>query len=446
MLINPDFDTIRYHLAKFTTIEKIFTFSGKMFYGRGIKQSKPIPTSSLIFIVKRSAPSLTAQTEVVHYRDPDDDIEKCLENIQLGKKISKKKLQQHNLLVSVANWNFIKQGKEFLDFYNFYKSNTDDLSMYYNHILANRKFKSKFYFDIGYNIDERKLSLEKKDYCFPILNNKYWTIKNSKGYWPNTRDVKDENAIKLLKANQEYNLLDSKYKIIWSYNNTINFFFTDQPVIWARNTILGIGSDNKMELNYLFCILNSKITKGLLQKVIKIEQEETRTILVSLQIVKDQIRIPRITEDNQFIKDEIIKHAGGIIGLEDIVLSDLVDFSQVMVQKFDDVKIEGENFVLIKGDDKIKCQIKKDAALVKKVIVAKFADAKLLKGEKINLSDLKSLPVIDFDKQKQLKDYIDDLVFALYFSVSIKAVGLEKAKIIKEACEKNKFYSVVKIQ
>jgi len=33
-------------------------------------------------------------------------------------------------------------------------------------------------------------------------------------------------------------------------------------------------------------------------------------------------------------------------------------------------------------------------------------------------------------KQKQLKNYIDDLVFALYLNVPLKSIGLNKAKEI----------------
>ena len=57
---------------------------------------------------------------------------------------------------------------------------------------------------------------------------------------------------------------------------------------------------------------------------------------------------------------------------------------------------------------------------------------------------MKSLPVIDFDKQKKIKDYIDDLAFSLYFNVLIKKVGVELAGEIKKKCEENKFYKIVK--
>jgi hypothetical protein len=47
ILTAGDLDVLRYHLAKYTTIEKIITFSGKMFIGRGIKQNKPFATSEV---------------------------------------------------------------------------------------------------------------------------------------------------------------------------------------------------------------------------------------------------------------------------------------------------------------------------------------------------------------------------------------------------------------
>ena len=174
----------------------------------------------------------------------------------------------------------------------------------------------------------------------------------------------------------------------------------------------------------------------------KLSQNE-KDLLVSISSVKQFIRVPKITEDNQFIKDEIVKQTEEMLALEDISFDDLVDFSGVMRQKFDSVIVEGGNLVLVKDEEKIKCKIKKNKELVEATIKAKLADNKLLKEKEINLSELKSLTAIDFEKQKSLKSYIDDLVFALYFNVPLTKIGLDKAKIIKSACEKNKFYKIV---
>jgi len=446
ILIAGDLDVLRYHLAKFTTIEKIITFSGKMFVGRGLKQNKPVATSSLIFVVRRMMPSGSNQVEVIHYNDPDDDVEKCLQNISIGKssKVKRRKISQIDLLRNVANWNFIKQDKQYGEFYGAYKKNTEDTSIYYNHVLATIKFKTKFYFDIGYNIDE-KILLDNKsghnDYVYPRLDDNFWSVLSVKGYWPNEKENNSKFKIKLLTTNQGYNLLASPYKILWSYINTKNFYFSSLPLIWARNQICAIGSSNKPEILYLFALLNSATNRKLLESMLISENE--KDLLVSIASVKQFIRVPKITEDNQFIKDEIIKRVEEMLALEGVIFGDLVDFSGVMRQKFDSVIVEGSNLVLIKGDEKVKCKIKKSKELVEAIIKAKFADNKLLKEKEINLSELKSLPAIDSGKQEVLKNYIDDLVFALYFNVPLAKIGLDKARAVKSACEKNKFYKIV---
>ncbi|RLC47281.1 MAG: hypothetical protein DRH57_04325, partial [Candidatus Cloacimonadota bacterium] len=151
-------------------------------------------------------------------------------------------------------------------------------------------------------------------------------------------------------------------------------------------------------------------------------------------------RVPKITEDNQFIKDEIIKRTEEMLKLEEVKLSDLVDFSDVLMQKFDSVKILDENLVLVKDSKWIKCKIKSDKDFVSKIIQKEFMHNELkLEDKKISLSELKSCPAIEFEKQKALKDYIDDLVFALYFNIRLSEIGFEFADKIKEECKKSKF-------
>lgn len=443
ILTAGDLDVLRYHLANFTIIEKIITFSGNMFVGRGLKQNKAVATSSLIFVVKRRLPGNKLNLiDVVHYKNANDDIEKCLKNMTLGKNIIRKKIPQKNLFQNIANWNFIKQGKLFLDFYEEYKKNTEDISIYYHHATAELKFGNRFYFDIGYNINEKLLQEEMVcgGYQYPKLDDKTFSIKSFKGHWPNERKT-GNLQIKLLTTNQGYSLLDSPYKILWSYINTKRFHFSLLPLIWARNQICGIGSQNKTELIYLFSILNTPINNKLLSTLLKSEQE--KDLLVSIASLKQFVRVPKITEDNQFIKDEIIKKTEEMLALEDINLSDLVDFSGVLMQKFDSVKVEGGNLILEKDDKEIKCEIQKDADLVKNTIKRIQQDKKLFKEGKVIFSELKNMPAIDFEKQKKIKDYIDDLVFALYFNVPIKKVGIDKAKEIKKECEKSKFYGIL---
>ena len=67
--------------------------------------------------------------------------------------------------------------------------------------------------------------------------------------------------------------------------------------------------------------------------------QNERNYFVPLKAVKSLIRVPYITKDNQFIKVEIIRRAEELVNLEEVKLSDLVDFSNIMVQKFDSVEV-----------------------------------------------------------------------------------------------------------
>ena len=442
LLTAGDLDVLRYHLAKFTTIEKIITFSGKMFVGRGLRQNKPIATSSLIFAIRRELPPTLHHVEIINYANSDDEVGHALENISANKKINKKMVLQSEFLRNVTNWNFIKQNKAFLDFYNEYKRTTEDISIYYEHTFSKFQFKTKFFFDSGYSIDESKLLKEEPNeefYYYPKLNSSLWTIKGSKGYWPNIRLGNSSYTIKLRQANQGYNLLDSKFKLMWSYANPSRFFFTTQPVIWARNQICAIGSDNEKEVLYLFALLNSSSITLILNSLLRSENE--KNFLISTTSVKEFVRVPKIDERNQLIKNEIIKQTSQLLGLEELTLSDFVDFSNVLVQKFDNVITKDGCLVLIKDDKEIKLQIKDNLDLIKKIIDGNYGDQKLdFERKQILLEDLKSLPIIDFDKQKGIKGFIDNLVFCLYFNIDIPKDKVSDAKFVNSQCLKNKFY------
>lgn len=442
LLTAGDLDVLRYHLAKFTTLEKIITFSGKMFIGRGLKQDKPVATSSLVFVASRRAPGITHEVEVINYKNPNDDIEECLTNILAynHKKIDYRKILQNKFLQNAANWNFIKHNKELLDFHEEYKKNSEDISVYYNHAIAEHFFKNRFYFDIGFVLDSKNI-LEKDDGDnYSMLN--FRNFQNYSKFISTEYYPKNNKLIKLTQNSQGLDVLEQKYKIVWSIKNPQKFYFTDIPIIFNMGAASVVCSNNKKEILYLFSLFNFSATKLLLE--INLKNENEKEYLVPIKAIKEFVRIPKITEDNQFIKDEIIKKTGEMLVLEEVKLSSLVDFSGVMMQKFDQVEVEGDNLALIKDGKKIILKIKKDKNLVKQTIADKFNGNKLkLKDKAIVLSDLKEMSVVDFEKQKELKDYIDDLVFALYFNVLIRKVGVSLADEIKKKCEENKFYKIL---
>jgi len=446
VLTAGDLDVVRYHLAKFTTIEKIVIFSGKMFIGRGLRQNKPVATSSLIFVLSREFPNPEHRVKVVNYTDPDDDIEKCLGNIQSNKKVTRKQVNQQDLLINTNNWNLLVRGSEFIDFWKEYKRNSEDISVYYNHELAKYKYGSKFYFDSGYDIDERKrleTAPEGDYYIYPKTDKKHWSIKGNRGYWPNVREGKSPHLISLRQANQGYNLLDSKYKLLWSYANPQRFHFSSLPLIWARNQICAVGSDNKSELLYLFSLFNSLVNMLILNSLLRSENE--KDLLISTTSIKEFVRIPVVSDGSQRVKLKIQDLAENLLELEESFLQDFVDLSKVLKQKFDKVSVEGSKLILKKDGDKIELPIKRDPSLVHKIVEENYGQEGLaLEGETITLSELMSLPVIDIEKQKELKDLIDDLVFCLYFNIDVPKNRVSDSKFVKSLCQKNKFYDQVR--
>jgi len=444
ILTAGDLDVLRYHLSKFTTIEKIITFSGKMFIGRGLKQDKPVATSSLIFVLNRKMPSTLHQVEIINYKDPNDTIEETLQNILVGKKISKKKILQNKLFQNVANWNFIKQSKKFLDFYEDYQKNTQDISIYYEHILAEQKFGNRFYFDGGGNILEDKITNNKIDAyeIFDYKNNDYarFAITTGSGkYYP-----KNEK-ITFPQGSQGIRVFQQQYKVIWRTKDAPKFQFCDKEILLVSNQSLTISSNNKREILFLLSLLNSPLNRLILEN--NLLQEQEHAFLLPIKAIKEYVRVPKINENNQSVKEEIIKYTEELLKLEEKKLSDFVDFSRVMLQKFDKVSVESNDLILEKDDEKIKLAIKENQNLVKKSLNERYDKQMIeLEKQKISLSELKDLPIIDYEKQQKIKDYIDDLVFALYLNIGLEKLGLNQAEKIKEKCSRNPYYKLVNTQ
>ncbi len=442
ILTAGDLDVIRYHLAKYTTIEKIITFSGKMFIGRGLKQDKPVTTSSLIIVVSRKTPSVLHKVEIINYNNPDDSIEETLQNILSGKNVDKKEVLQGKLFQNVTNWNFIKHNKTYLGFYEEYKRNTDDSSTYYEHYAAEKKYGSRFYFDGGGNILLNNVTNNKTNAyeIFDYKNNDYsrYTITtNGKEFYPKNAEIT------FPQGSQGINVFQQQYKIIWRTKDAPRFQFCDKDILLVSNQSLTISSNNKNETMYLLSLLNSSTNRLILKK--NLLQEQEQAFLLPIKAIKGYIRVPKIGNFNKQVKDEIIKQTAELLTLEVSRLSDYIDFSSVMVQRFDKVSIEGNKIVLEKDKSKTKYTIRSNIEKVKKAISEEYGCDQLIDMEKktITLSELKDLPVIDLGKQSKIKDYIDDLVFALYFNVPIKSLGLSKASNIKGACKNNKYYKLV---
>ncbi len=444
LLTSGDLDVMRYHLAKYITIEKIILFANKMFIGRGIKQTKPVATSSLIFIIRKTTPKPNQEIEVIRYNAVNKQVIECLNDLKERKNITRIFISNKLLLKNAENWNFIKFNQALIEFYDEYNTLGESFSFYYEHSLAEKYYQSKFYFDGGYSIDEKKRVYEEPQqafYIYPKFQSKTYTKVIPNGYWLNQRKKTDTYFIGLRQANQEYHLLDSSHKIVWSYANPNKFYFTSEPIIWARNQFNAIGSENKNELLYLFVLLNSPINIKILTENVKSDNE--KDILFSITSIKSFIKTPIITTENQLIKKETINCAIQLIEIEKDTLSSFVDFKGVLLQKFEKIEIQKNNFILHYKDKQAICPIKSNKEVVENILY-NLPKIGLLNEEGIgSVSELKLLSAFDKDYQLRLKSYIDDLIYALYFKIKLSDLGFEHAAEIQKACAKHAYYQLV---
>jgi len=110
-------------------------------------------------------------------------------------------------------------------------------------------------------------------------------------------------------------------------------------------------------------------------------------------------------------------------------------------QVFDSVRVDKNNLILTSGSKQYSGKIEpKMAALVAAAITKGFSSEF---PRPIDINELRQLPVIDFDEQKRIKNYIDDLVFALYFNVPINSLGIAKAAAVHRAVAKHEFFPLI---
>jgi len=437
LLTASDLDVLRYHLAKYTTIDTIISFSTKMFIGRGIRGNKPVPTSSLIFVASRQLPKPDHKIKIAHHISQSESVEDCLRDITdfsaKNTKVRRTLILQTELLKNFENWSFIKYSQEVSELFKKYNKN-DTVDIYRIPELSESEFNSLFYFDKGLVFPKDKICSESdiensEDYF-------YLTKADKRKYQLELTDnVISKEDIRLPKGAQGFDVYERKYKIIWRYMNPERFYFTDKRIMISFNWVI-ISGDNRNEMLYILSLLNSSISQFVFMNLLKSDHE--KDLLIGIKSIKEFIRIPKINQKNQYIKDEIIRQTEKLLRLEEITLSDLVSFSGVLMQKFDAVKVEKDNLVLLKDGIRTVCKIQQNADIISKTINERYSGR-----ETINLSELKILPVIDDNTQQKNKDYIDDLVFALYFDADISNIGIEHAEAIKNQCRKSRFYEIV---
>ncbi len=423
ILTANDLDVLRFFFAKYTTIEKIITFAGKMFIGRGLKQKKPVATSSLIFVLKRREPKSNHKITIINYKDNGEmEFEKFLNS----RKKESTLIEQKELLEKVENWNFIKQDGKHLKFLESYNR-----SLTIDEYRKTLEDYDSIMFDKGLVFDKSKISESKDDWLLIKKEKHKYQISYSGKY------VNNKN-IRFPAGSQGIKIFNNQYKIIWGYMNFDKFYFSDKKIMIDFNWVI-ISSNDRLEMLYLLSILNAKISALIFKLLLETENEQA--ILIGIKSIKQFIHMPKITDVNIYIKNEIIKQTENMLNSETILLKDVADFSNIGKQKFDSIKVENNYIILNDGEYKI--SIPRDKISIVSAIIQNTYYKGMLILKEIPLSELKTLHIIDIETQTKIKDYIDDLVFALYFNIHIPQIGIKNSQEIKNLCSKNEFYKVV---
>jgi len=411
LLTAGDLDVLRYQLSKEYTIEKIYTFAGNLFIGRGTDQRKKIPTSSLILVCTKKKTPKDYNVECIHLPDTDLDMKDVFPALKKQRTTLAKSISQKQLQENVENWNFVKWDDDFLKLYEKYKKDSESMEIYYNHKRAVERFGERFYFDGGALLDENKIGdFEEGAFEFFDYKNANWQKYYLSG---SALSYPKNEKLTFPQGSQGQVVFDQIYKIIWRTKFAKRFQYCDRDVLLQGNQSLLISSNSKEENLFLFACLNSPLIFLLLEKLLKNENE--KNFLLAIKSVKQYVRIPKITSENQSIKDKVINLAGQMLGMEKQALGDLLELD-TLVQRFDDVQVKGSELVLKTGSKEIRTKIRRGASkLVEQVLDTRFKDLELMPGERaISLAELRSLPAFDKAEQDKIKEEIDELVFELY--------------------------------
>lgn len=105
--------------------------------------------------------------------------------------------------------------------------------------------------------------------------------------------------------------------------------------------------------------------------------------------------------------------------------------------------MNGEYLIICYKTNCIKCNIIGNVSLVQ-ITLNENLPSIIDENGIIGMNELKKIPVIDYEKQKQIKNYIDDLVFALYFKIKLTSIGFSDCEKVHTIVSRNKYYELIK--
>ena len=359
MLTEPDYDVVRYHLSHHYTIEKLITFAGKLFVGRGTLQTKEIYTSSLILICSKTRPAADHTVECVRAPESGEDIRNVISNLRRNRATLARSVHQSELRRNIDNWNFITWDSELTKLYVRYRQHSESMAVYSEHRLAQQRFGARFYFDVGFILDHSKESSEPKKGTCGLVDFKDFV--NFTGFRPTKFYPCNEEDIGLPKNSQGYEALYRKHKLLWEKSRRMKFYYTDADVVPSMSHCQIISSDSKEEIFFLFAVLNSSITRRIFEAMFSLSNEKVGMFVVVTRL-KDFIRPPLVDKPAKATaKKKIIELVGKALAMEERMLGEFVDID-TLLHRVDDVRINARQLVLTHGNGELSFPVARGSA------------------------------------------------------------------------------------
>jgi hypothetical protein len=414
MLTEPDYDVVRHHLSHDYTIESLITFAGKLFVGRGTRQSKEVHTSSLILVATKSRPTADHRVECVRSLETGADVRDVIANLRRNRSTLGRSIAQSELRDNSDNWNFITWDAALAKLYTRYKKQSENMMAYSEHRLAERRFETRFYFDVGFILDREKESSKPGKGMWGLVDFKDFV--NFTNFHPTKFYPSSENDIELPKNSQGYEALYHRHKLLWEKSRRIKFYYTDADVVPSMSHCQIISSDCKDEIFFLFAILNSSITRRIFEAMFSLGNEKVGMFVVVSRL-KDFVRPPLIdTPAKEAAKRKIIELVGKALSMEERKVSDFVDID-TLVQRVDSVQVSGQQLVLTRDDRELSFPIDRGSAgLVNAALRKHFGEdpGHLPMNRETSVRELKSLPAMEEVAQLAILEKVDDMVLDLY--------------------------------
>jgi type I restriction-modification system DNA methylase subunit len=426
LLTEPDYDVVRYQLSNVYTIESLITFAGKLFVGRGTRQTKEVHTSSLIILVTKKRPSPDHAVECLQLQEVDGDVRDVIANLRKNRRTLARSVPQSELRENVGNWNFITWDAADAKLYTLYKKHSESMTVYSEHRLARARFGKPFFFDVGFILDRHKESDEREKGMWGLVDFKDFV--NFANFRPTKFYPSSEDDIHLPKNSQGYQALAPKHKLLWEKSRRMKFYYTDASVVPSMSHCQIISSDNRDEIFFLFAVLNSSITRRIFEAMFSLGNEKVGMFVVVSRI-KDFVRPPLIdTPKKNATKTKIVELVGKALAMEGRLLSDVVAVDTLM-QRVDDVRVNGRQLTLSRNEHELSFPIDRGyAGVAESALRAHFSEESgfVPANRAISIRELKSLPAFDEAAQSAVLDQVDEMVLDLYGVTRAERTRLRK--------------------